>query len=148
MPDFIKVPSERVEQLRTLSKNRDISIADLIGEFVNDQIAKGHLTNDIPGIAVTRKGELVTVDLGEFSRVMTPELAQAYATCLKWLATPRSAGMVTAARDAAEMVSGAHLVGIARRGTSIRLTGENGGERTLAPSVARDLANVVAKVAA
>ena len=148
MPDFIKLPSERVEQLRILSKNREIPIADLIGEFINDQIAKGHLSHDIPGVAVTRKGDVVTVDMGEFSRAMSPDLAQAYATCLQWMATPRSAGMVGASRGAAQMVSGAHLVGIGRRGTSIRLTGENGAERTFAPSVARDLAKLVAKIAA
>ena len=141
MPDFVKLPSERVEQLRILSKARDMSIADLIAEFVRNEIANGRLTHELPGFGVQRIGAEIEVDLGVDKRTFPLEMAHAYATALRWFAAPKAAGHLQTFRDITQNLSGAHLVGIGRKGTSIKLTGDAGGERTIAPSIARDLAD-------
>jgi hypothetical protein len=135
---MIKLPDERAEQLRILSKNRNLPIADLIAEYVNEQIEKGHLAPDLPMIEVRRTGAAIVLDFGTFKRELTLELAQAYATALDWFAT-RTGALPLAAQAA----SGAHLVGIKRQGTSIKVFGENDAERALAPSIARDLARII-----
>lgn len=147
MPDFIKLPSERVEQLRTLSRNRDVPIADLIAEFVNGQIREGHLDRAIPTIDVHRTGDMIEIDFGTFKRCFGLELARAFATGLRWFGTPKAPGIPEAVTDLAQAVSGASLVGIGRRGTSVEVSGENGLKRTLAPSIARDLSGVIAEAA-
>jgi len=139
LPDFIQLPSERVEQLRALSRNRDLPIADLIGEFINDQIDKGNIDRAIPTIDVRRVGDHIEIDYGAFKRTFGLELARAYATNLRWFARPKNAAL----RSAIDVVMGAELVGLSRRGTSVKATGEDGGARTLAPSIARELAAVI-----
>lgn len=147
MPDFIKLPSERVEQLRALSKVRNTTIANLIAEYVNHEIEAGNLPDAVPGIAVRRRGARVHLDFGDFTKTLDLDLARAFATTLRWLATPKKTGMAGALTEAAQALSGAHLVGLSRHATSVKVTGE-GGTRTLAPSVARDLARVIDKAAA
>jgi len=140
LPDFIQLPSERVEQLRALSRNREMPIADLVAEFVNDQIAKGHLDRAIPTIDVRRVGDQVEIDYGAFKRTFGLDLARAYATNLRWFARPKN----DALKSAIDVVSGAELVGLSRRGTSVKATGEDGSSaRTLAPAIARELAALI-----
>lgn len=142
MPELIKLPSERVEQLRILSKNREMPIADLIGEFITEQIAKGHIEPGIPTIAVKRAKDSIEIDFGTFKRTMPLDVARAYATTLEWFAN-RNGEFAQIAQN----LSGAQVVGIKRQGTSVKVEGENGGERTLAPSIARDLAEIVRNAA-
>ena len=139
MSDIIQLPSERVEQLRALSRNRNLPIADLIAEFVNDQVAKGHLDRAIPTIDVRRNGDHVEIDFGTFKRTFGLELARAYAINLRWLARPKS----DALKSMIDSMSGTELVGLSRRGTSVKATGEDGSARTLAPSIARELATLI-----
>ena len=143
MPDFIKLPSERVEQLRLLSKQRDMPIADLIAEFIRDQISKGNLTPDLPTIEVRRTEKTIEIDFDGFVRVLDHKLAAAYAVTLRWYSKPKAAGMHSAIVDLAQDLSGAHHVGISRQGVGIKVTGDNGKSRVLAASVARDLADII-----
>jgi hypothetical protein len=159
VPDFIKLPSERVEQLRMLSKRRDVPVADLIGEYVNQQIELGNLEASIPGIEVTCVGDRVSIVCAELNLVLTKEAAEVYARALKLYSEPKRAqqfpgagpealavltGISQVVRDTSLELSGVtQRLGISRRGTSIKLSGSNGSERTLAPSIARDLAQVI-----
>ena len=147
MPDFIKLPSERVEQLRALSKARNINMADLIAEYVNQQIALGNLPDTVPGIAVRRRGARVSIDFGDFQKSFDTEVAVAFAKGMRWLATPRARAMNTLLGEALEAFAGFATVGLSRHATSIKVS-EGGKHRTLAPSIARDLARVIEKAAA
>ncbi len=49
MPTIIQLPDERAEQLRALSKARNMPITDLIGEYIEQQIKAGHLPAGVPG---------------------------------------------------------------------------------------------------
>lgn len=151
MPDFIKLPSERVQQLRTLSRVHDKPIADLIGDYIADQQAKGFLPKTVPGIEVIRDGDTVKVslqamadevreandrDLKLYSKIAEQisfrefgsKAAQEFAQQLRAAATPK----VPVAAD----------FGVARRGMGVTIKfGDE--QRALARSVALDLANVV-----
>lgn len=140
MSKHVVLPDEREAQLRLIAGEHDISVADAVGLLVGWAIEGGKLKPGIPSIEVRRVGDEIVVDVGEFSRTMPLELARAYATTLRWFATPKGAGIPFAVTSLAQALSGAHLVGISRRGTSVKLAGEAGGERTLAPSIARELA--------
>ena len=134
MPDFIKLPSERVEQLRELSKKLDMTIADCIGMFINEQIAKGNLAADVPGFKVERHGDQIKIDTGEWLRAMTRGDAAQVAMSIRALITPSKDNpfMPTVGLD------------IFRRGTSLKLKdAATGAERTVAPSIASDLANMI-----
>lgn len=138
MSDVIKLPPERVEQLRMLAKNLDMTIADCIAMFIREQIAKGNLPDEVPGITIERRGDNVTVDTGAFVRDMTADLAQAYAAQVHGMlegikaSTPGNPFLTSARLD------------VAKRGTSLKLIDRStGAEKTLAPSVAFDFARVL-----
>lgn len=143
MPDYIKLPSERVEQLRMLAKTLDITIADCIAMFVREQMAKGVLPDTVPGITIERRGESVILDTGAFARDMTTDLAQAYAAqvsgMLEAIKTPASSNpFLTSAK-----------LDVAKRGTSLKLIDRStGAEKTLAPSIAFDFARVLQQASA
>lgn len=138
MADYIKLPSERVEQLRMLAKTLDMTIADCIAMFIREQIAKGVLPDTVPGITIERKGDSIALDTGSFKRDMTADLAKAYASQVRGMLdaiktpTPSNPFLTSARLDAT------------KRGTSIKLIDRStGAETTLAPSVAFDFARVL-----
>lgn len=138
MADFIKLPSERVEQLRMLAKALDMTIADCIAMFIREQITKGVLPDTVPGITIERKGESIALDTGSFKRDITADLAKAYAAQVR--------GMLDAIKTPAQgnpFLTSAKL-DVAKRGTSLKLIDRStGAEKTLAPSVAFDFARVL-----
>jgi hypothetical protein len=146
MPDIIKLPSERVEQLRQLSEARSMSIADLIGEYVQQQIASGALADDIPGINVRRKGKSVELDFGDFKKTYSLPLAGAVVNSIRWLAKPRSPGMQSALADVAATVGGFDQIGLSKQGPAIRIS-EGSKSRTLAPAIANELADLIERTA-
>lgn len=138
MADFIKLPTERVEQLRLLAKNLNITIADCIAVFIREQIEKGNLPDTVPGITIERNGDSVMLDTGAFRRDMAAGLAQAYAKQVH--------GMLDAIKTPSRTNPFLTRAGldVARRGTSLKLIDRStGAEKTLAPSVALDFARVL-----
>jgi len=143
MPDFIKLPSERVDQLRTLAKNLNMSIADCIATFLNEQIARGNLASDIPGFSIKREGETVVLDAGAFTARLTRDLAKAYAESVKRLTKP----ILTPAATNPFMPK--LTLDVVRRGMGIKLIDRGtGAARTLSRSVAEDFATNLARSAA
>lgn len=140
MAELIKLPSERVEQLRQLSENLNMSIADCIAMFIREQIEKGNLPDEVPGIIVERTDDKVTVDAGAFRASLTADLATGYAAKVRSM-------MLSIAIPSKDNPFVPEL-DVVRRGTSIKLIDRaSGAEKTLAPSVAEDFARVLAKYA-
>lgn len=138
MADHIKLPAERVEQLRTLAKNLDMTIADCIAMFIREQIEKGNLPDEVPGITVVRKGEQIALDAGVFTSTMTKDLAKHYAAQVRQMVDP------IATPSTSNPFLPELKLDVARRGTSIKLIDTvSGAEKTLAPSVAKDFARVL-----
>lgn len=148
MSKHVVLPDEREAQLRLLASANGITVADAVGLLIGWAIEQGRLPASIPTIDVRRVGATVEVDFGEFQRVMPLDLAKAFATTLRWFSTTKAKGIPAAVTELAQALSGSHLVGISRRGTSIKIAGDNGAERTLAPSIARELAAVIERTAA
>lgn len=142
MPDLIKLPAERVEQLRLLSKARDLPIADLIAEYVRDQVAAGHIPSGVPGIVVKRAGKKVRIDYGTFTQTDDAQWAQLFALALRYVASRRE----NPVSQLAEVVSGAHQMGVSRQGTGVKIKVDK-HERVLAPSIAVDLADEIERIA-
>ena len=140
MPDFIKLPTERVEQLRILAKNRSMTIADCIGEYVNEQIAKGNLTSTIPGLEVEPVAATSTVKLKVVDDFvsMTKQDAERLSKSLRLLLTPSKHNPFLPIPD----------LDIARKGKSFKIKDTlTGAEKTIAPSIASELADQLEKVA-
>jgi hypothetical protein len=147
MSGFIKLPDERIGQLRALSKARNMTIVDLIGEFIHEQIAKGNLAADLPGITVLRTDDAIVVDLGNFPLRLDAMAARIFAATLRWHSLPKRSGMGGAIQDLALAVSGFGSPLISRQGKSV-VIGEGEGRKVLAPSIAFDLSEIVARAAA
>lgn len=138
MTEHIKLPVERVEQLRTLAKNLDMTIADCIAMFIREQIAKGNLQDEVPGITIIRQGKQVALDTGAFQSVLPKDFAQRYAAQVRQMVEP-----ITTPSKSNPFIPELTL-DVARRGTSIKLIDKSSGaEKTLARSVAQDFARVL-----
>jgi hypothetical protein len=138
MTDLVRLPSERVEQLRALSKKLDMTIADCIGMFINEQIAKGNLAADVPGFTVKRHGDQIKIDTREWLMALTKGDAAQVAKSIRALITPSKDNpfMPTLGLE------------IFRRGRSLKLKDAiTGAECTVAPSIASDLANMIERAA-
>ncbi|UJW85769.1 hypothetical protein [Devosia sp. SL43] len=147
MPKHIVVPDEREAQLRQIAATHNVSVADAVGLLFGWAVEQGRVPAAIPTIDVSRVGDTVVVDFGEFQRTMPLDLAKAFATSLRWFSTTKAKGIPAAVTELAQALSGSHLVGISRRGTSIKIAGGTGKERTLAPSIARELAGLIERSA-
>lgn len=139
MSKHIVVPDEREAQLRAIADAHNVTVADAVGLLVGWAIEQGRVPAGIPGIEVRRDGSNVVIDFGAFTRTYELELAKAFAVALKWYSRPKT----TAFSEILEAFSGAEVVGISRRGTAIKIAGDDGTERTLAPSIARELAEII-----
>jgi hypothetical protein len=144
MPKHVVLPDEREAQLRAIAATHNVTVAESVGLLVGWAIEQGKVEAGIPGIEIHRNGDTVEIDFGTFRRVYTVELARAFAVALRWFARPKG----TQFSDILEALSGAEVIGLSRRGTSIKIAGDEGDERTLAPSIARELADLIERSAA
>lgn len=142
MPTHIVVPDERAEQLRRFSQSLNISMADAIGVLINDAVAAGKIPADVPGFKVFRHGQEVTFEAdGAFVKHMNRDAAKDYADRLR--AVARS--IITPSADNPFMPT----PDILRRGTGVKLREPaTGAEKTVAPSIADDLAALIGNAAA
>ncbi|WP_152541124.1 hypothetical protein [Sulfitobacter noctilucae] len=133
MPELVKLPSQRVEQLRQLSSKLQMPISDCIGQFIAEQIEKGNLDPDVPGVQVSKSAKEVRfktpdVDLRS-SRIQFLEDAAA------------SIRAITRPSKNNPLMPLPENFGVTRRGTSVKIRDtETGSETTLALSVALDVA--------
>lgn len=140
MPNFIKLPSERVEQLRALSRNLDLSIADCIGQFIEEQIEKGNLEADVPGFRILIDGEAARLKTEEIDvRFSSKTFLEDAAKSIRAMVTPSKDNPMMPLPDG---------FGLSRRGTSLKIKDTvNGAEITLAPSIASDVADMMERAA-
>lgn len=154
MSDILRIPTERMQQLRAISKARAMPIADLIAEFVQTQIDAGVISRDVPGFTVTRSGDAVSIGTKDWAATLEAKFARDFAAGLRSLdkvKAPRfgvTAKEITAfnASPMAQAVRG--TLEAFRAGASIQMK-PNASEvpAILAPSIARDLAGWISAVA-
>lgn len=140
MSQMIKLPDERAEQLRTLSKNLGISIAECIGLFINEQIEKGNLEPDVPGFRIIKndKGYKLKTDIADF-RFARQKFLDDAAKAIRAITKPGTDNPLMPSPEGMKL---------ARRGTSIKIIETSSGKQiTLAPSVANDVAGMLEREA-
>ncbi len=138
----ILLPDERANQLRTFASSKGVSLADAIALLINDAIAAGKIPNEVPGFTIERAGDAVLVDTGAWKRILPLDLAKTYADRIRAITRP----ILTPGKDNPFLpVLG---LDVTRRGVGIKLVDTEGKfERTVAPSVAEDVARLIDQAA-
>ena len=132
MPRNINLPSERVLQLEALAEKWNMTVADVVGEMIHQQIKLGELAPDLPGIHIEKSGENVVFGTEDWSKTMQPADASGLSKAIRAMITPSKDNPLVPLPD----------FDLVRRGTSIKLRDpKTGAVRTFAPSIARDVAD-------
>lgn len=139
MPKNINLPTERVQQLETLAEKWNMSVADVVGELIHQQIEKGELEPDVPGFRIFKQGKEIHIGTDEWSQQVSAQSASNIAKSIQSLVTPSNDNPMLPLPEG---------FGLARRGTSLKLKDtRTGAEKTLAPSIAKDVADFLARIA-
>lgn len=140
MPKNINLPTERVQQLEALGAKWDMTVADVVGKMIHQQIADGELTSDVPGFRITKDGKTVSLITDELNlRFSRKEYLADAAKSIRAILAPSKSNPLMPLPDG---------FGLARRGTSLKLQDtEAGTEKTLAPSIAIDVAEMLERAA-
>lgn len=135
----IKLPAERLNQLKAIGAALDLSLADVIGRMIRAEIERGTISDVIPGIDIQRSalGVAVTFDSGE-QHVLPDSAARRFADQITILASPSRPsvdGGMTDIDDDWQAV---------RIGNGIHIGFPSSGERKiLSRDVARDVARLI-----
>jgi len=132
MPTHIVIPDERAEQLRQFAASLGVTVSEAVGILINDAIVAGKIPDTIPGLRVERIGDQIKVDFGAFAKSFNRDLARQYASQIRALIGPMKESLRAQAAD----------FGVTRRGSGIKLTGQD-GQKTVAPSVAEEIARLI-----
>ena len=140
MPN-LQLPAERIAQLHLLAGARSLTIADLIGDLVNREIAEGTIPADIPTLGVKRTGERVRIDAGAFVKELPVRDAAKFADDLHAFLTPGASNPFLVSPKAGPLTA-------MRRGKGVMVRDPGtGAERVFALSIARDLARNISLAA-
>lgn len=141
MPTHIALSDERAAQLRKFGEANGVGIADAVALLINHAIDAGLMDDELPGFHIRRRGAKVALAVdGLFSETLTLDAAHELAGQLD--------GDVDESRPHEIFNLDIGFI-TGRRGSSIKLKHPaSGGEKTMAPSVARDLARLLRRAAA
>lgn len=136
----IVIPDERHAQLQAFAEARAITLADAIGELLNLAIERGLIPDEVPGFKIEAQGDLVSIEAqGAFIKALNRDAARQMAQDARALLDGGIAAFVTLPAE----------LRLTRRGSGIKLRDTaTGAERTMAPSVARDVVRLIEKASA
>ena len=149
----IRVPRERMAQVDAIAKKRGLSYADLIGFWIEREIAEGTISGDVPGVTVRREADQIVIEMGDITRSLSREVASAFAGDIRGVSDlarrmAKSLGGLApngVAKSTAEALGGLE---VKKRGRGVKLIdSQTGAERTVSPSVAEDIARLIEKAA-
>ncbi len=139
MPRNVNLPDERVAQLEELGAKWNMTVADVVGKLIHQQIEKGELEPSVPGFRILKEGTEVRIGTEEWDKLVSAQDASNVSNAIKALLTPSKRNPLLPLPDG---------ISLARRGTSLKIKDTaTGAEKTLAPSIARDVADLIAKAA-
>lgn len=146
MSSHIRLPDERVSQLRAIAEAKAKTIPEVIGDYIRSEIEAGTITGEIPGVDVAATEDGIRIVAGEIDVLIPmghgPSVAEVLA----------SAGSLTGATGAAKkewLMGAAALSGIEikRAGNGLKLVSPiTKNEYSLSIDVASDLADVITGV--
>jgi len=133
----IRVPHERMAQIKMIAEKRSMSYAELIAYWIEREIEDGTIPREVPGVTVRREADQIIVEMGAISRSIRRDVAASFADNIR--------GVAGLARETAEALGGLQ---VRKRGRGIKITDiESGAELATSPSVARDIAALIDKAA-
>lgn len=145
MTKHLIVADERHAQISQIAETLKVSITEALGLLIGWAVESGKIASPgIPGFAVTRKGNTVIADLGGITRTMSLEHAEAIAGAIRMMAGPEQSLLVEGAKALLLLnpVVTEELK-VKRRGTSIKITGDDGQDKTLSFSIALEVADMI-----
>jgi hypothetical protein len=147
----VALPVPRHAQLKEIADKRGVSIADLIGQFVNQSIQKGEIADITPGLEVNIGGEpgtgtpKVTLPIGEFLSRMAPAVARQLADVLE---DPEKGKLLFSSVIENPNVVGWDKLRVSGKGVALVLSSIKSGESvTMSRSIAKDVARQLRKTA-
>lgn len=150
-PTTITIPGERAEQLRYLAAQHNVPISELIEWFIGDQIAAGHLPDELPGFEVESIDGLVviTVHNEPFAAFGRPD-ARNFANALELFASGNEGKMMTFRANHPALTETTWHVARKGRGVKIAANCEDGSKvgASMTLGMAHDLARIIRKAAA
>lgn len=166
----IQLPPERLEQIKAIGVALGgLSTADTIGHLVREEIARGTISEDIPGVEIDRTNEGIVITLGDnpparLTKGAARNLAESLAGNLnmggamkknaddiaKSLRDDRTA-FIKRQRELmrqqrTDIQQSLGLI-VERRGNGLKIKMPSGSEKTFSRDLARDLARLVSKAA-
>ena len=136
----LKLPHRRLEQLKAISAALGVTTVDVISHMIRKEVAAGTIPANLPGIVVEREIGGVAIQIDEAPRrVMSADVARAFAGVIRGVAD----------RTAGGEINMDHNYMVVRRGTGIKIAVPmTAGETSFTNDMARDLADMIEKVAA
>lgn len=158
----ITLPVERHEQLRSIADKRNISLARLIENVIDDAIAKGEISDELPGFSVVRDDDVIALTIrGFYLPPIMVRLAPSIAHVLEAasglkdseLAPGLSIPVDKAVAIKIEDGDAAHRLMIGRHGRGVIFTFSDGRtskvtKTTFSPGIALSLAQMIRRALA
>lgn len=143
----VTLPNARAAQLERLSVSSGVSVAELIEQLINREIAAGRLVDSLPGFEITTtkrpRRVILTVPDGIQLDPIAPVQARTLADAFEALAGGHPGKRISTANA---------ILLLTRRGRGIVLQSERGfdtfGKASMTPTMARDLARQLRAAAA
>lgn len=143
MPDMLRLPAERLEQLRRLSRNREETITQSVGWLIAQAIKIGDLADEMPGFTILAHKDVVIFALNEGEGVPS-RLPAAVAAGLADSIDSVANGKLTTHLN----IFGDTGLKVTRVGTGIKLELLTGETKVISRDVAKDVARLLRKAAA
>lgn len=83
MSNHVRLPAERVEQLRMIAEAENKTIAEVIADFVRSKIAAGTIPATVPGFDVQRSDLSITIKANGFEAVIPTDQGPTLADVLR-----------------------------------------------------------------
>ncbi|WP_417264240.1 hypothetical protein [Celeribacter sp.] len=147
MSNHIRLPGERVEQLRMIAEAKSKTISEVIGDYVRSEIEAGTIPASIPGVDVAKSEDGIKIVAGDMELFIPmgegPTVAEVLASAGSFTSkdTERKKRWIEEVKD----LSG---IEVKRAGNGIKLVSPiTKKEYPLNLDVATDLANMIGEAA-
>ncbi len=132
----IKLPSERIDQLKAIGAVLDLSIADTVGYLIRREIAAGTIKPGIPGIVIrhTKDGVRIVFD-GHAPKTFAEPDAIKLANTILGLTTDEGGGVFSIDSDFTAVRKG--------NGIEVQLSVKGTPKKMFSRDVARDFADLI-----
>lgn len=145
MTTHLRLPPERIEQLRQIADAEAKTVPEVIDDLIRLKIAAGVIPDAVPFVTLTKGDATLNLDAPDFAASLpvgqVPVLVEQLRSALK-------AGQPKRLADLAATVGALTGIKVERMGSGVRLVSPITGKRyPLAPGVTSDLADQIEREA-